>query len=52
MPDGQGPTVRRRRLAAELRYSDTMQPWFATYVGLEAAASEIRNFEIDLIPGL
>jgi transcriptional regulator with XRE-family HTH domain len=33
-------------------YSDTMQPWFATYVGLEAAASEIRNFEVDLIPGL
>ena len=123
MPEGQSPTVRRRRLAAELRrlreaarmtcedvaehlecsaskisrvetgrvsvsprdvrdmlefygadpqqcdslvqlardsrqkgwwhaYSDTMQPWFATYVGLEAAASEIRNFEVDLIPGL
>ena len=123
MPDGHSPTVRRRRLAAELRrlreaarltceevaahlecsaskisrvetgrvsvaprdvrdmlglydvageereglvqlardsrqkgwwhaYTDTMQPWFATYVGLEAAASEIRNFEIDLIPGL
>ena len=33
-------------------YSDTMQPWFATFVGFEAAASEIRNFEVDLIPGL
>jgi transcriptional regulator with XRE-family HTH domain len=33
-------------------YNDTLQPWFVTYVGLETAASEIRNFEVDLIPGL
>ena len=33
-------------------YSDTMQPQFATYVGLESAASEIRIYEVSLIPGL
>jgi transcriptional regulator with XRE-family HTH domain len=33
-------------------YSDTMQPQFATYVGLESAASEIRIYEVSLMPGL
>jgi transcriptional regulator with XRE-family HTH domain len=33
-------------------YSDTMLPQFATYVGLESAASEIRIYEVNLIPGL
>ncbi|HEY1918664.1 MAG TPA: helix-turn-helix transcriptional regulator [Streptosporangiaceae bacterium] len=33
-------------------YSDTMQPRFATYVGLEDAATEIRTYEINLVPGL
>jgi transcriptional regulator with XRE-family HTH domain len=33
-------------------YSDTMQPQFATYVGLESAASEIRIYEVSLIPEL
>jgi transcriptional regulator with XRE-family HTH domain len=33
-------------------YSDTMLPQMATYVGLESAASEIRIYEVSLIPGL
>ena len=33
-------------------FSDTMQPQMATYVGLESAASEIRIYEVSLIPGL
>ncbi len=33
-------------------YSDTIQPHFATYLGLESAASEIRIYEVSLIPGL
>jgi transcriptional regulator with XRE-family HTH domain len=33
-------------------FSDTMQPQFVTYVGLESAASEIRIYEVSLIPGL
>jgi transcriptional regulator with XRE-family HTH domain len=33
-------------------YSDTIQPRFATYIGLESAASEIRIYEVTLIPGL
>ena len=33
-------------------YSDTIQQQFATYVGLESAASEIRVYEVSLIPGL
>jgi transcriptional regulator with XRE-family HTH domain len=31
-------------------YSDTIQPQFATYLGLETAASEIRIYEVSLIP--
>jgi transcriptional regulator with XRE-family HTH domain len=33
-------------------YSDTINPQFATYVGLESAASEIRVYEVSLIPSL
>ena len=33
-------------------YSDTIQPQSATYIGLESAASEIRIYEVTLIPGL
>ncbi len=33
-------------------FSDTIQPQFATYVGLESAASEIRVYEVNIIPGL
>jgi transcriptional regulator with XRE-family HTH domain len=33
-------------------YSDTIQPQFATYLGLESAASEIRIYEVSLIPNL
>jgi len=33
-------------------YGDTVQPHFATYLGLESAASEIRIYEVNLIPGL
>jgi transcriptional regulator with XRE-family HTH domain len=33
-------------------YSDAIQPRFATYIGLESAASEIRIYEVALIPGL
>jgi transcriptional regulator with XRE-family HTH domain len=33
-------------------YSDTIAPRFATYIGLESAASEIRIYEVTLIPGL
>src|ERR1700733_2627732 len=32
-------------------YSDTVQSSFATYVGLEDAAAEIRAYEVNLIPG-
>jgi transcriptional regulator with XRE-family HTH domain len=33
-------------------YSDTIQPQFAAYIGLESAASEIRIYEVSLIPSL
>ena len=33
-------------------YSDSMQPQFVTYVGLESAAAEIRIYEVSLIPEL
>jgi transcriptional regulator with XRE-family HTH domain len=33
-------------------YGDTVQPQFGTYLGLESAASEIRIYEVNLIPGL
>src|ERR1039457_5057161 len=33
-------------------YSDAIEPRFATYIGLESAASEIRIYEVTLIPAL
>ena len=33
-------------------YSDTIQPQFAAYIGLESAASEIRIYEVSLMPSL
>jgi transcriptional regulator with XRE-family HTH domain len=33
-------------------YSDILPSWLESYVGLEAAASIIRNFEIQFVPGL
>ena len=33
-------------------YSDSIHPQFATYVGLESAASEIRVYEVNVMPGL
>lgn len=34
------------------RYSDTMPDWFSTYVGLEQAATVIRTYEAQYVPGL
>ena len=33
-------------------YSDAIEPHFAAYLGLESAASEIRIYEVSLIPAL
>ena len=33
-------------------YSDILPTWFEPYVGLEAAASIIRTYQIQLVPGL
>jgi transcriptional regulator with XRE-family HTH domain len=33
-------------------YSDVIPGWFQTYVGLEAAAKQIRSYESQFIPGL
>lgn len=34
------------------RYSDVLPPWFETYIGLEQAATVIRNYEPQFVPGL
>ncbi|MGH3586452.1 MAG: DUF5753 domain-containing protein, partial [Pseudonocardia sp.] len=34
------------------RYSDTIPDWFSTYVGLEQAATIIRCYEAQYVPGL
>ena len=34
------------------RYSDVLPSWFESYVGLEEAASLIRTYETQLVPGL
>ncbi|WP_214407750.1 helix-turn-helix domain-containing protein [Pseudonocardia lacus] len=34
------------------RYADLLPSWFETYIGLEQAASVIRTFELQFIPGL
>jgi transcriptional regulator with XRE-family HTH domain len=33
-------------------YADSLQPHIATYLGMESAASQIRIYEVNLIPGL
>lgn len=33
-------------------YADVLPPWFRSYVGLEAAASLIRTYEAQFVPGL
>jgi transcriptional regulator with XRE-family HTH domain len=33
-------------------YSDVLPGWFQAYVGLEEAATRIRNYEIQFVPGL
>ncbi len=33
-------------------YSDVLPSWFPTYVGLEGAASLIRSYEVQFVPGL
>ncbi len=33
-------------------YSDVLEQWFEAYVGLEEAASRIRAYEIQFVPGL
>ncbi|GAA3040693.1 helix-turn-helix domain-containing protein [Streptosporangium longisporum] len=33
-------------------YGDVLPAWFETYVGLEEAATGIRNYEVQFVPGL
>ena len=33
-------------------YSDILPNWFETYIGLEEAASRIREYEVQFVPGL
>lgn len=33
-------------------YGEAIKDWFKLYVGLEAAATRIRKYEVDLVPGL
>ncbi len=34
------------------RYGDVLPNWFQSYLGLEAAAAIIRNYEVQFVPGL
>ncbi len=34
------------------RYGDVLPSWFQSYLGLEAAAKLIRNYEVQFVPGL
>src|SRR5258708_26793430 len=34
------------------RYGDVLASWFQSYLGLEAAATMIRSYEIQFVPGL
>ncbi|MQA95343.1 MAG: helix-turn-helix domain-containing protein [Streptosporangiales bacterium] len=34
------------------KYNDLMEDWFETFVGLEEAASVIRTYEVQFVPGL
>jgi transcriptional regulator with XRE-family HTH domain len=33
-------------------YTDVLPPWFQAYVGLEEAATRIRTYEVQFVPGL
>jgi transcriptional regulator with XRE-family HTH domain len=33
-------------------YSDVLPTWFEAYVGLEEAASQVRSYEVQFVPGL
>jgi len=33
-------------------YSDVLPPWFEAYVGLEEAATQVRAYEVQFVPGL
>jgi transcriptional regulator with XRE-family HTH domain len=47
-------TLARRSREPEwwTQYSDILPDWFETYLGLESAASVIRSFETQFVPGL
>jgi len=34
------------------KYGDILPGWFETYLGLESAATSIRSFEVQFVPGL
>jgi hypothetical protein len=34
------------------QYADVLPSWFQAYLGLESAASRIRNYEVQFVPGL
>src|SRR6266498_4065266 len=34
------------------RYGDVLPSWFQSYLGLEAAAELIRDYEVQFVPGL
>jgi hypothetical protein len=44
----------RRSSAPEwwAKYNDILPDWFETYLGLESAATSIRSFEMQFVPGL
>ncbi|HEX3513090.1 MAG TPA: helix-turn-helix transcriptional regulator [Trebonia sp.] len=44
----------RRTKAPEwwAKYNDILPDWFETYLGLESAATSIRSFEMQFVPGL
>src|SRR5512139_982417 len=33
-------------------FSDVLEPWFEMYIGLEEAATRIRAYEVQFVPGL
>ena len=49
-PAGDGPRGQHPRVVAQV--SAELPPWFSTYVGLEEAASLIRTYEVQFVPGL
>ena len=55
-PKERGEFLRLARQANEPgwwhRFADLLPGWFGTYLGLEQAASVIRTFELQFIPGL